>query len=68
MLEQGVERGEQGGSRSALIARVTAADLDADIEVPLDAPPATSDPNFNVDDGLEMGDEPNIHAPTINGS
>lgn len=47
---------------------VTAADLDADIEVPPDAPPASSDPNVNVDDGLEMGDEPNIHTPTNNGS
>ncbi len=47
---------------------VTAADLDADIEVPPSAAPATRDPNVNVDDGLEMGDEPNIRAPTNNGS
>lgn len=47
---------------------VTAADLDADIEVPPDELPATSDPDSFVDDGLGMGDGPDIHAPTDSGS
>ena len=36
------------------------ADLDADIEVPPDAVPATSDPDSFVDDGLGLGDGPDI--------
>ena len=40
------------------------ADLDADIEVPPDAVPATSDPDSFVDDGLGLGDGPDIQAPS----
>ena len=47
---------------------VTAADLDADIEVPADAPPATSDPDSFVDDGLGTGDGPDVQAPSDAGS
>ncbi|MDP9497596.1 MAG: hypothetical protein M3P46_08035 [Actinomycetota bacterium] len=47
---------------------VTAADLDADIEVPTDAPPATSDPDAFTDDGLGTGDGPDVHAPADGGS
>lgn len=46
---------------------VTAADLDADIEVPSDVP-ATSDPDAFTDDGLGFGDGPDIEAPTDSGS
>lgn len=41
---------------------ISAADLDADIEVPADAPPATSDPDAFVDDGLGTGDGPDVQA------
>lgn len=41
---------------------VSAADLDADIEVSPDAKPATSDPDEFTDDGLGMGDGPDIQA------
>ncbi len=47
---------------------VTAADLEADIEVPTDAPPATSDPDAFTDDGLGMGDGPDVQAPADGGS
>ena len=44
------------------------ADLDADIEVPPDAVPATSDPDSFVDDGLGLGDGPDIQATGDSGS
>ena len=44
------------------------ADLDADIEIPPDAVPATSDPDSYVDDGLGLGDGPDIQAATNSGS
>ena len=44
------------------------ADLDADIEVSPDAVPATSDPDSFVDDGLGLGDGPDIQAPADSGS
>ena len=44
------------------------ADLDADIEVPPDAVPATSDPDSFVDDGLGLGDGPDIQAADDSGS
>ena len=47
---------------------ITAADLDADIEVPAAAPPATSDPDAFIDDGLGMGDGPDVQAPADSGS
>ena len=43
---------------------VTAADLDADIEVSPDAPPASSDPDAFTDDGLGMGDGPDLNWQT----
>ena len=47
---------------------ITAADLDADVEVPPDATPATSDPGAFTDDGLGMGDGPDVHAAEDSGS
>lgn len=47
---------------------VTAADLEADIEVPVDAVPASSDPEAFTDDGLGTGDGPDVQAPTDSGS
>ncbi len=47
---------------------ITAADLEADIEAPTNDPPATSDPDSFVDDGLGMGDGPDIQAPADSGS
>ena len=41
---------------------VGAADLDADIEAPAVGKPATSDPDEFIDDGLGMGDGPDVHA------
>ena len=47
---------------------VNAADLEADVEVPSDAPPATSDPDGFTDDGLGTGDGPDVNAPADSGS
>ena len=47
---------------------VNAADLEADVEVPSDAPPATSDPDAFTDDGLGTGDGPDVNAPADSGS
>ena len=47
---------------------VTAADLDADIEVPNDPPVASSDPDAFTDDGLGTGDGPDLQAPEDSGS
>lgn len=47
---------------------ITAADLDADIEVPADARPATSDPDAFTDDGLGLGDGPDVQAPADDAS
>lgn len=41
---------------------VSAADLDADIEVSPGARPATSDPDEFTDDGLGLGDGPAIQG------
>ncbi len=49
-------------------ADITAADLEADIEVPTNARPATTDPDSFVDDGLGMGDGPDVQAPADSGS
>ena len=40
----------------------------ADLEVSPDAVPATSDPDSFVDDGLGLGDGPDIQAPADSGS
>ena len=56
------------GTDSARSTDITAADLDADIEVPADDVPATSDPDAMVDDGLGMGDGPDLHSPADSGS
>lgn len=42
---------------------ICAADLQADSEVPPDAPVASSDPDAFIDDGLGMGDGPDLQAP-----
>jgi hypothetical protein len=47
---------------------VTAADLDADIEVPPGAVPATSDPDAFTDDGLGLGDGPDVLTPDDSGN
>lgn len=47
---------------------ISAADLEGDIEEPTDAPPATSDPDAFIDDGLGMGDGPDVQAPGEGGS
>lgn len=47
---------------------VSAADLDADIELPAGDGLATSDPDAFVDDGLGTGDGPDVGAPTDSGS
>lgn len=47
---------------------VSAADLDADIESPTGEVPATSDPDAFIDDGLGMGDGPDVQAPEDSGS
>ena len=39
-----------------------------DLEVSPDAPPATSDPDAFVDDGLGTGDGPDVQAPADSGS
>lgn len=43
---------------------ITAADLDADIETSPTGPTASADPGSYTDDGLGMGDGPDIHTPT----
>lgn len=47
---------------------ITAADLDADIEVAPGDVPATSDPDAFVDDGLGTGDGPDVNAASDSGS
>lgn len=47
---------------------ISAADLDADMEVPPADLPATSDPDAFTDDGLGMGDGPDVQAPADSGS
>jgi len=57
---------EQPPARSG--TDVTPADLDADIELPVGDVPATSDPDALVDDGLGMGDDPDLQAEQDSGS
>lgn len=47
---------------------ISADDLQADIEVPADATVASSDPDAFTDDGLGMGDGPDLQAPADGGS
>jgi len=55
---------EQPPARSG--TGVTAADLDADIELPVGVP-ATSGPDPLADDGLGMGDGPDLQAEQDSG-
>jgi len=57
---------EQPPARSG--TDVTAADLDADIELPVGDVPATGDPDALADDGLGMGDDPDLQAQPDSGS
>ncbi len=47
---------------------INAADLDADVEVAPGDAPATSDPDAFTDDGLGMGDGPDVHSSSDSGS
>ncbi len=47
---------------------VSADDLEADIEVPAGEVPATSDPEAFTEDGLGLGDGPDVHSPSDSGS
>ncbi len=64
----GVELGRERQPPARSVTDVTAADLDADIELLVSDTPATSDPYALADGRLGIGDDPDLQAEQDSGS